>query len=616
MASTGCSAFSSNQQYWAICGNDGKLKIWETATSRLKQEFVPNLHLSSPCSVIGWITIGQQPTSVAPSPWRKRKRKSISEDAEEKEVIAMGSINGSVTLYDVSSASVIKILENGHSGCVTALTWSPSHGLFTAADDHQIVEWNTQENGIKCKWKTGRGRITALALSLDERTIISADKMIKLWDLESKQVVGTLTGHANQISFLKTIKIDEHTSYLISGAKGDSYLGVWSLNERKKERASIASLTMQDEPMSVSAKSSEINSQITVLAVNRSGQANLFTYQPNGQCTKPLKPVMTVVIAADSNQKESVQQVSIQSAELTADGKMFLAYGSLINLTFEKILPDLSCKIMGLVRSDCRKLKEKKEEALTKVKMVETSDNNIEYLAPGAAASAPPKRTRAGGSQLPLKDRLENLSLNSDVNTSGKTPSKGANMAQLLLQGLNSKDRNILMNVLYNRDETIIKNTITKLPVQAISPLVKELTNMLQGKTYPSKIAVVWLKNLLITHAAHLLSHPDIGNVLSPILGLIDAKLAIFTELSRLRGRVALITGQISHLNDQESKDIAEEGSLLVYQDSDSSDDDTDVGEMEGESESDDNWAETSEQEEEQEDMENGKSDDNNSICS
>ncbi|XP_063991127.1 WD repeat-containing protein 43 isoform X3 [Diachasmimorpha longicaudata] len=610
MASPGCSAFSSNQQYWAFCGIDGKLKIWETATSTLKQEFVPNLHLSSPCSVIGWITVGQQSTTSVQSPWRKRKRKSISEDAEQKEIIALGSVNGSVTLYDIASASVSNVLANGHSACITALTWTPSHGLFTAGDDHQIVEWNIQENGIKCKWKSGKGKITALVLPPDEKTIISADKIIKVWDLESKQVIGTFIGHANQVSFLKTIKIDEHMSYLISGAQGDSYLGVWSLNE-KKERTSIASLTMQDDPISLSVQSSE-NSQMAVLAVNRSGQANLFTYQPNGQCTKPLKPTVTVMIAADSNQKESVQQMPIQSACLTANGKMLLVYGSLINLTFEHLLPDFSSRIMGLVRSDGRKIKEKKEEALTKVKIAET-DENVEYLVPGAT-SAPAKRTRAG-SQLPLKDRLENLSLNSEMNISGKTPSKGANMAQLLLQGLNSKDKSILMNVLYNRDETIIKNTISKLPVQAISPLLRELTNMLQGKTYPSKIAVNWLKHLIIMHAAHLLSHPDIGDVLSPILGLIDAKLGIFTELSRLRGRVALVTGQISHLNDDESKNITEEG-LLIYQDSDSSDEDTDVGEMEGESESDDNWAETSEQEEEQEDLENGKSDDDASICS
>lgn len=60
MASTGRSAFSQDGQYYAFCGNDGKLKIWETASGRLKHEYTPNRHLSSPCSVIGWISVSPQ----------------------------------------------------------------------------------------------------------------------------------------------------------------------------------------------------------------------------------------------------------------------------------------------------------------------------------------------------------------------------------------------------------------------------------------------------------------------------------------------------------------------------------------------------------------------------
>lgn len=81
-----------------------------------------------------------------------------------------------------------------------------------------------------------------------------------------------------------------------------------------------------------------------------------------------------------------------------------------------------------------------------------------------------------------------------------------------------------------------------------------------------SKSAVNWLKVLVTTHAAHLLAHPEIGDSLGPILGLIDSKLSILSELSRLRGRVSLVTGQISRSHEEQSKDITEE-SLLVYQD-------------------------------------------------
>ena len=76
----------------------------------------------------------------------------------------------------------------------------------------------------------------------------------------------------------------------------------------------------------------------------------------------------------------------------------------------------------------------------------------------------------------------------------------------------------------------------------------------------------MWLTALMATHAAQLLSHPDIADELSPILSVVDAKLTLLTELSRLRGRVSLITGQISHINEKQDRDPTED-SLLVYQD-------------------------------------------------
>lgn len=76
----------------------------------------------------------------------------------------------------------------------------------------------------------------------------------------------------------------------------------------------------------------------------------------------------------------------------------------------------------------------------------------------------------------------------------------------------------------------------------------------------------MWLQILITTHAAHLLSHPDIGESLSPILSLIDAKLMLLTQISRLRGRVSLITGQITRSKEEQDNNIMEE-TLLVYQD-------------------------------------------------
>ena len=58
------------------------------------------------------------------------------------------------------------------------------------------------------------------------------------------------------------------------------------------------------------------------------------------------------------------------------------------------------------------------------------------------------------------------------------------NMAKVLVQGLTSKDKTILTNVLLTKNEGVIKDTVARLPVQAILPLIKEITPMLEGKTY------------------------------------------------------------------------------------------------------------------------------------
>lgn len=139
---------------------------------------------------------------------------------------------------------------------------------------------------------------------------------------------------------------------------------------------------MQDEAMSVSSRLIE-DSQVMVLAVTRSGQAHLYKYQPNGTTLKPIKPSSNIFVVADSSQKEqNIQQIHILKAQLTEDRKCLLAYGSFSNITFEKVAPDFSEKVMYLERTDYKRPREKKEEALSKIKATDI-EGEVQYLVPG-----------------------------------------------------------------------------------------------------------------------------------------------------------------------------------------------------------------------------------------
>lgn len=137
---------------------------------------------------------------------------------------------------------------------------------------------------------------------------------------------------------------------------------------------------MQDEATSVSTLVTE-ESQVVVLVTTRSGQAHLFKCHINGY-TKPLKPSLSLAVASDANQKETVQKVPILVGHLMEDEKLLLAYGNYSSLTFEKIMPDFSDKVQYLIRSERMDAKRLKEETVSKIKPT-TIEGNVEYLVPG-----------------------------------------------------------------------------------------------------------------------------------------------------------------------------------------------------------------------------------------
>lgn len=129
----------------------------------------------------------------------------------------------------------------------------------------------------------------------------------------------------------------------------------------------------------------------------------------------------------------------------------------------------------------------------------------------------------------------------------------------------------ILQGVLMKKDEKIIQNTISRLPVQYLIPLIRELTSYIHGKTlrlillqkyiikhmkncywsffyflfsfFSSQIGTMWFRILLQSHAAHLMSvgSETLVEILSPCLGLIENRLNLLQPLSRYIFQIDII---------------------------------------------------------------------------
>lgn len=49
-----CAFSPKSQQFLALCAQDGRLRIWNTESKTLQQEYVPSAHLSAACTCVTW----------------------------------------------------------------------------------------------------------------------------------------------------------------------------------------------------------------------------------------------------------------------------------------------------------------------------------------------------------------------------------------------------------------------------------------------------------------------------------------------------------------------------------------------------------------------------------
>lgn len=97
---------------------------------------------------------------------------------------------------------------------------------------------------------------------------------------------------------------------------------------------------------------------------------------------------------------------------------------------------------------------------------VPDTQGDVEYVKIGSVTS----KQKNG----PIEQRLENLEL-----VHGAEAPRKDNMAQLLVQGLQSRDRDLIQDVLFRDEDAIIASTVRHLPIQALIPLLRELTSLL-----------------------------------------------------------------------------------------------------------------------------------------
>ncbi|GIY94128.1 WD repeat-containing protein 43 [Caerostris extrusa] len=520
-------AFSRNGEYLAYSSPDGCLKIWETSTGILKQEFTPSSHLTATCTSIAW-----GPTKLRTKSPKKSKNELLHAFAN-LQLIAMGTLTGDVLLYSFTNAELHTLLTNGHSAAV---------------------------NDLYCKWKADKVAVYSICV-VNENHLLSAGNSIHLWDIKQKSVIKKFEGHSTEISKL-----------LLS--RGGSQTG------------SVASFVSSDEPGNIDIYAKKTGS-FKMSVVTKDGHFHLFEHTFIGKLKTPMSPKFSIQVASKPDSSSAkAYPIPILAANISEDlDACIIVYGTFIKPVFERINISDATSDLFLIR-DLSTSAITIEESVLRIKVPEKS-NNVRTLAPGhmtdiTLKESPSKKRKPEDvdvAELSMEERLKALELSkTPKDLPEEEPSiKLDSMRHLLLQGLQSKDNDILNTVFQCGDKKIIRNTLQKLPIQSISLVLKQLYLRLNKQEPRNHPCSEWLTQLLSIHWPYLMSCKDKDVYIDPILQVIGAKTEKFSEMMRLQGGLNSLYSQGKSSISNSKNPLAEPLEIYESESSDESEDDDDI---------------------------------------
>uniref|UniRef100_A0A8B9KJ45 WD repeat domain 43 n=1 Tax=Astyanax mexicanus TaxID=7994 RepID=A0A8B9KJ45_ASTMX len=523
------------RQYLAVCARDGRLRIWDAdgggSGGKPRQEYAPSARLSAACSCVAW---GPCRTSKE-GPQRKKRKSEAGQAVEQSDLLALGTAAGTVLIYSTVKGDLHCTLDGGHSGGVNSIQWHPEDSLlYSGSDDTHIVEWDLQTGKTRCKWKADRAAVTSLSVSPDGKFLLSAGMTIKMWDLETKEMYRKFTGHATTITtlcFATNRPPDSNGLYFVSGAAHDRLLSVWQVRSDGKDKNAVVSFTLTDEPQHIDLQTSNSKDEAVRLAVVLCVHC-------------PLSPVCSVQVSSVGGKGEGDVPVPVPllATTLCADKQnLILAYGNHLQPVIEKMPINTTERHVCLIRDLHTTLSLSVDAAVSKVKTPIVNEQKSKVLIPGLpghkapirANSSQPEKRKQGSSAT--EERLEQIELSV---SGGKGGDKGASsslqtdsFAVLLVQGLESKDSQILNKIFQTKKETLIKKTVARLPPPAVLPLVEELSKRLQGHPFVFLFPVFQL--------------PDLVSQLGLLYHMIETRVKLYHQLTRLHGKLYLLMTQV-----------------------------------------------------------------------
>ncbi|KAL4177722.1 WD repeat-containing protein 43 [Phytophthora ramorum] len=195
---------------------DGRLKLWNVATSALQQELKELDHISYRYTCLTW----SQPAS-----------KSKKHDSDLG-LLALGTSNGSIMIWDLATGEVKHTLQNETSHTVQALAFNPQDSLlYASSTDKHVLEWIVSSGQTQRKLRVRSGGASALK--------------------KSRKLVSGLSSAITELRYAAVEGELEASRFLFAAAAGVRFVNiatfVWS--HKNEQVSNVAELAVSSKPL-------------------------------------------------------------------------------------------------------------------------------------------------------------------------------------------------------------------------------------------------------------------------------------------------------------------------------------------------------------------------------
>ena len=251
-------AYSPNEEILATASDDKTIKLWNVKT---KQEICTLFGHSHAVKSVAFSSDGKL---LASGSWDKTVK--LWDVKTEKEIctlrghqlqvsavafspipcsggiLASASFDRTVRIWQVDQAfeclAELKNLRNdnfastlsGHAWAVLTVAFSPNGKILaTGSDDNTIKLWEVDTGQLICTLLGHSWSVVAVTFSTDGEMLISGsrDKTVKLWRVSTKKEIATLSGHVDSVS---AIAVSPDAQQIVSGSR-DKTIKLWGSQE-------------------------------------------------------------------------------------------------------------------------------------------------------------------------------------------------------------------------------------------------------------------------------------------------------------------------------------------------------------------------------------------------